>query len=345
MEETNKVCCLKLLWRLLSADSLWVRWVEHYLIRKGSLWQTNEKSSLGTWIWKKILKYRNLASALTQVEIQSGTKTSFWFDSWSPLGRIIDITGTRGCIDLGLPINATVEFAIQRYRSRRHRVEILLTIEQEILKVRSKGLSVGTDIRLWKEMGDSFKPTFSTQQTWQMTRTQSPKVSWYRVLWFPGATPRYSVLTWIAIHDRLATCVRVKKWSPQTDAHCILCSGHLETREHLFFSCAYTQKIWKGLTMKLLGPRYTESWNCILNLLAETGRNSTHMFLLRYAFQCSIHSIWRERNGRKHGEMHQSSEALLKFIDKGVRNRISSLRMGGRRSFSRALMVWFDTRS
>ncbi|WZZ49694.1 hypothetical protein YC2023_049801 [Brassica napus] len=61
--------------------------------------------------------------------------------------------------------------------------------------------------------------------------------------------------------------------------------------------------------------------------------------------QCSIYSIWRERNGRKHGETHQSSTSLLKFIDKGVRNRISSLRMGGCRKFSRAFEVWFDTRS
>lgn len=339
MEETNKVCCLKLLWRRLSADSLWVRWVECYLIRKGSLWQTNEKSSLGSWIWKKVLK-KNLASTLTQVEVQSGTKTSFWFDSWSPLGRIIDLTGFRGCIDLGIPINATVESSVQRYRSWRHWVESLLCIEKEILKMRSQGLSSGTDIRLWKGMGDSFKPDFNTQQTWQMTRTQSPHVSWYRVIWFPGATRKYSVLTWIAVHDRLATGVRIQKWSPQTDVLCVLCSGNMETREHLFFCCAYTQKIWKGLTMKLLGPRYTESWSCILNLLAETGRDSTHMFLLRYAFQCSFHSIWRERNGRKHGETHQSSDALLKFIDKVVRNRISSLHMGGR-----ALMVWFATRS
>ena len=123
------------------------------------------------------------------------------------------------------------------------------------------------------------------------------------------------------------------------------CEENLETREHLFFSCAYAQQIWKGLTRKLLGFRYTEDWFCILNMLAETGRNSTHMFLLRYAFQCSIHSIRREINGRKHGETHQSLAFLLKFIDKGVRNWISSLRMGGCRKFSRALEVWFDTRS
>ncbi|KAF3506424.1 hypothetical protein F2Q69_00001293 [Brassica cretica] len=35
---------------------------------------------------------------------------------------------------------------------------------------------------------------------------------------FQGGTPRYSVLTWIATHDLLATGVRVLKWNPQSDS-------------------------------------------------------------------------------------------------------------------------------
>lgn len=62
--------------------------------------------------------------------------------------------------------------------------------------------------------------------------------------------------------------------------------------------------------------------------MAESEKNKTEMFLLTYVFQTSIHSIWRERNGKKHGDVHQSSASLLKYIDKGVRNRISTLCMG-----------------
>ena len=36
LKEVNQVCCLKLVWRILSADSLWVNWIKIYLIRKGS---------------------------------------------------------------------------------------------------------------------------------------------------------------------------------------------------------------------------------------------------------------------------------------------------------------------
>lgn len=37
LKETNKVLCLKLIWRIYSSrSSLWVKWIHCYLIRKGS---------------------------------------------------------------------------------------------------------------------------------------------------------------------------------------------------------------------------------------------------------------------------------------------------------------------
>lgn len=100
LEEVNTVCCLKLIWRILSANSsLWVRWVNKYLIRKGSLWNANEKSVVGSWMWKKLLKYISLAQSFTRVEVRSGTSTSFWFDEWNQMGKLITLTGKRGCID------------------------------------------------------------------------------------------------------------------------------------------------------------------------------------------------------------------------------------------------------
>lgn len=44
-----------------------------------------------------------------RVDIKSGSTTSFWFDHWSPLGRLYEITGQRGVIDTGIPLDAAVE--------------------------------------------------------------------------------------------------------------------------------------------------------------------------------------------------------------------------------------------
>ena len=111
-----------------------------------------------------------------------------------------------------------------------------------------------------------------------------------------------------------------------------------------FFFCPYSQQIWNGLTKNLLRSRYTEDWNGILNLLVESGRNKTDMFLLRYLFQCSVHTIWRERNGRKHCEKHQTSEILLKFIDKGIRNIFPRCVLVEVDVYTTAMTSWFAAR-
>lgn len=114
LNEANRVSCLKLIWRLLSArTSIWVQWIRKYLIRKGSSWSVKENSYLGSWMWKKLLKLRLLAQQLTKVEINSGSNTSFWLEEWSPLGKLIELTGDGGCMALGIPLNTTVETAIQ----------------------------------------------------------------------------------------------------------------------------------------------------------------------------------------------------------------------------------------
>lgn len=67
---------------------------------------------MGSWMWKKLLKYREVARPLHKMEVKSGNSTSFWYDDWSQMGRLIDLTGPRGVIDLGIPLQATVESVV-----------------------------------------------------------------------------------------------------------------------------------------------------------------------------------------------------------------------------------------
>lgn len=190
-------------------------------------------------MWKKQLKYRALARSFIKVEIRSGSSTSFWFDEWSPLGRIYDLTNAQGCIALGININATVEFAVQNYRSRRHRAEHLISTDEDIMKLRTHGLTAEDDVVLWNGKGDVFRPCFDTHQTWHLTRVQHTTIQWYKGIWFTGSTPKYSVISWIAVHNRLATGDRLLQWNPQENSMCIFCQSAIETRDHLFFSCSF----------------------------------------------------------------------------------------------------------
>lgn len=115
LKEVNTVCCLKLICRIVSLNpSLSVKWVQTYLIKKGMLWSVRDNRSTGSWMWRKILKYRALARNFQRVGIRNGESTSFWFDIWSDKGCLIELTGPRGVIDM--PLNAYVASLLSRRR-------------------------------------------------------------------------------------------------------------------------------------------------------------------------------------------------------------------------------------
>ena len=107
----------------------------------------------------------------------------------------------------------------------------------------------------------------------------------------------------------------------------------------------YSEEIWRNLTRKLLGPRYTYEWSRVLELVSANVLSTTNQFLLRYVFQALVHTIWIERNGRRHGSPHQDLRNIIKFVDKQVRNRISSLRGKGGKYLTQAMANWFDSRA
>ncbi|XP_048604784.1 uncharacterized protein LOC125582236 [Brassica napus] len=118
-----------------------------YLIRKGSLWTVKENIQSGSWMWKKLLKYRDVAKRMYKVEVKNGKKTSFWFENWSSLGCLKDILGEGSNIDMGISINATVEES-WKHRKREHRVVILNKVELEI-ELSRVGRVQEEDVSLW----------------------------------------------------------------------------------------------------------------------------------------------------------------------------------------------------
>ena len=331
LEEANKVSCLKLIWCILSArTALGGQWIHKYLIRKGSFWSVKDTSSL--------------ASQLTRVDIRNGSVTSFWNDHWSSLGKLLDLTGERGCIDLGIPINATVERAVQAYPCRKHRTSVLMQIEQEIMGLRRPGLVQEDDICLWKRENGDFHPVFSTSQTWHLTRSQSPKIPWHRGVWFPEATPKYSFITWFAMHNRLSTGDRILRWNPQAVSSCWLCNSAVETRDHLFFECSYSAEVWRGTTKDLAGPGCSNQWTLLIQKLATGLHGRTLSFLFRYSFQAVAYAIWFERNALRVAEPPKPPNLIILYLDKLVRNRISSLRRTVGSKHEKAMAIWFGRR-
>ena len=345
LKEVNIVLCLKLIWRLSSnRASLWVRWVHCYLIRKGSFWSVNISSVAGSWMWKKLLKVRDLAMLYHRMEVNNGRNTYFWYDDWSSLGHLtIFLRGREGCIDLGIMKNETVAEVISHHRRRRHRVQRLNDIEDEIEVVRRR-INAQEDQPLWKHDNGKYSKRFSTKLTWLNMRQSYPICNWSRGVWFPYSTPKYSFLVWVAIRNRLQTCDRIKQWDSSVNGLCVLCQVEQESCQHLFFACRYSAKVWKKLVEGLMYANYTEIWREIIEFISQPREKSTEMFLIRYTFQALVHSLWRERNDRRHGEQLKDENIMVKMVDKQIRLKLLLVKGKGKKYLEEGLCKWFETR-
>lgn len=170
------------------------------------------------------------------MKVNDGSSTSFWFDNQSTLGRLEDLTGIRGHIDLGISATVTVASVQLTHRRRRHRGEALNMIEDAIEELRQGERVSSSDIHLWKGTGNKYKNWFDTKETWLLSKEVQTHADWHKGVWFPYSTPKYTFLTWLATKNRLQTGDRTKKWSLTQSNDCILCSTNEESRDHLFLS-------------------------------------------------------------------------------------------------------------
>ncbi|XP_024006528.1 uncharacterized protein LOC112083036 [Eutrema salsugineum] len=341
----NEVCILKLVWRLMTASqSLWVQWVRSSLMRGNSIWLTPSPTnqSPGSWMWKQILRSRELAEEFVKVEVHNGQQTLFWYDKWSSMGNLLSIFGARGCVDLGIPHNSTMEEVILT-RRRRHRNSMLNQVEDAIDVVKQRYQAAESDVFLWKSKDTSYKSIFSTRATRTQLTQHNPKVSWAKGIWFKHHHPKFNFITWLALLNRLSTGDRMQTWSSNAHAGCTFCNDPLETRDHLFFTCSYSARIWSKLSRGILQHDYTVEWNALVNRISCTQRNLEDSFIIRYLFQHTIYAIWRERNARRHGSPPTEWLRMVKLIDKGVRNRFSSIRLLGDTKYEGGLQRWFAT--
>ncbi|XP_024013093.1 uncharacterized protein LOC112087303 [Eutrema salsugineum] len=181
-----------------------------------------EAPASGSWIWCHLLKLRSTARPLHRMKVNDGESTSFWYDAWSDLDPLVELAGVSGFIALGISPSASVASVIRSHRSRRHRRDDLNSIE-DIISLVAGNLNQKNDHSLWKSKSDKFSSKFVSETTWHNIWHSSPLQRWSFAVWFPGNTPKFAYITWLAMQNRLSTGEIVKQWGPGMSTRCVLC--------------------------------------------------------------------------------------------------------------------------
>ncbi|CAF2259508.1 unnamed protein product [Brassica rapa] len=112
----------------------------------------------------------------------------------------------------------------------------------------------------------------------------------------------------------------------------------------ILFECSFSYQIWQVMVMAARSglqarPQWEETVNQLLSLTGN--RNRRRLMLL--AWQSTIYSIWRERNLRINQHVFRSTDTIITFLDRQIRNQIQSFRESRPRQVSLLMQLWFST--
>ncbi|GAV69890.1 zf-RVT domain-containing protein, partial [Cephalotus follicularis] len=210
-------------------------WCHVYLIKQSNFWSL-PTIGLHSWSWRQILLLRPVAKEHLIYKCGRGDKFSLWFDPWMHGELVHTLYGNRVIHDSLLGRLALVKKVIREGRwdwlaNSTDLVDIQISV-QDI------PISYTSDSIFWGELGCS-----STKLAWQSIRARSAEVGWHNLVWHPARIPKHAFCLWLAMRRAHRIRDKLLDWGVINSASCVFNCGEVESLEHLFFHCPFSQNI------------------------------------------------------------------------------------------------------
>ncbi|GJS87046.1 RNA-directed DNA polymerase, eukaryota, reverse transcriptase zinc-binding domain protein [Tanacetum coccineum] len=168
--------------------------------------------------------------------------------------------------------------------------------------------------------------SFSTNNVWKDVRGTSEKVNWCKLVWHTNCIPKHSFILWLAAKKKLCTQDRLAKWYPNRTFECSLCQKGLDSHDHLFFNCDYTQKFW-SLVCDIAKIKFSKaSWDDNLNEMSKgCEKQNVWVVIRKLCFGAAIYYIWHERNSRLFNNCKKEAADLFASMMEEIKARLVSI--------------------
>lgn len=332
----NMACCLKLVWLLFfQSGSVWVAWFIEEILHEcvSNLW-TTKPSPRHSWQVNKILKMSGELFTWIKLRVGNGTSCRFWTDNWCSLGSIRSYLGNT---TMGISNHATLA---SLYCNNQWLLPAARSEEQVNLLAALTTINITQEEDYYEwEIDGKVCNRYSTGAVYNKLRGEGSVVPWFETVWNRGGIPKQSFMTWLFVLDRCPTRDRLLRWGLQTDPLCLLCNSSPESRDHMFFQCGFAWGIWESLAPRT-GFIPKRSWSQTISQLQLLRRRSILGMLTLLCWQSCLYWIWAERNGRLHRQNFRSQDALIRLIDRQIKDKILSFRSSNPSLSSKMMQLW-----
>ncbi|XP_010513296.1 PREDICTED: uncharacterized protein LOC104789266 [Camelina sativa] len=335
----NETCALKLFWLLFfRAGSLWVAWIRSKYLSTFPLWALNENNAAYSWNFRKLLKLRPKALKFLSINIGDGDSTFFWWDPWTPFGPLYQFLGSDGPSHIGIPLFSTVAelrnadgWSLPNARSER---QVLL-----YSFISTITMSSSNDTPVWAIDGIPYK-FFSSKAVWNAVRISNTRKFWAPLVWHKAVIPKHAITSWLFILNRNPTLDRLSAWGYDVELDCLLCGLACESRDHMFFQCAFSAEVWSLIMQRLQISSPPFLWDQILLWLPSILVSKQKKLALLQGWQAAIYELWRERNRRFHDGLSLFPVQVARHIFSSMENKCNAMIQLGLKRGTSILQCW-----
>nr|GEV96344.1 hypothetical protein [Tanacetum cinerariifolium] len=336
--ELNEVLLTKQLWKVMSKEkTLWVKWITTARLKGKSIWMANAGSSSSAG-WKDLLKLRDKVRDHVLWKIVDGTKVSAWNDRWDSLGHLSDTISSRDIYEAGLTMESTLtalvninngnwpEGWLEEYPilSNYQTPQLTNEIEDKIVWIDNTGA----------------ERVFGTRIVWRDWNNYSAKMEWHPVIWYNMSIHRHTFVVWMALQNKLMTQENIAKWKDDAGMKCSLCQCCMNSIEHLFFMCPFTNAVWREV-QKMLNMQLSYDWQIIIDELIGLPNNKNVWSIVRkLVFGAAVYFIWQERNRRMFQNEKREVKNIVEIVKEIVRLKLASFMVKDGRTVRNVEAAW-----
>ncbi|XP_021979813.1 uncharacterized protein LOC110875929 [Helianthus annuus] len=187
---------------------------------------------------------------------------------------------------------------------------------------------------------------FSSWDAWNNLRVRENKVAWVNMVWYGQCIPRHSFHLWLVIKNKLKTQDRLAVWEAGSETNlilmcCPLCKYGRDSRDHLFFQCSFSAKIWNIVNKRVDMGNVNDTWSSIMAWIEQhaSSKKLEHI-VCKLVVAASTYFIWQERNNRLFSHLQRREETVAQLILDMVRLRIMGFKVGGDIGHRKLLERW-----
>ncbi|GJS26214.1 reverse transcriptase domain, reverse transcriptase zinc-binding domain protein [Tanacetum coccineum] len=148
---------------------------------------------------------------------------------------------------------------------------------------------------------------------------------------------------WLIFRRKLRTQDLIPSWDVSTSLGnvCSLCETVMDSHEHIFFECSFSQGIWDRIKRLAGLERYPPNiYDIFHTMLPFINRRTTCSVVAKLLIAAAAYYVWQERNWRLFKKGKRSPDQLVECIRSSVRLRLFSCTFKKSKDGERMAKLW-----